>query len=56
MATLFAIQQPELINGVVFSSPSILPPVGFILVRTHSHSIEYVAIMIICPSSVALLV
>ena len=45
MATLLAIQQPELINGVVFSAPAILPPVGFILVRTldvvtlsdHSH-------------------
>ena len=39
MSTLIAMQQPELINGVVFSAPSILPPVGFILVCALDHAV-----------------
>ena len=54
MSALVAMQQPELINGVVFSAPSILPPVGFILVcaldYVDSHSDH------VCLSSVVLLV
>ena len=32
MAALIAIQRPELLNGVVFSAPAILPAAGIILV------------------------
>ena len=38
MATLIAIQQPQLFNGVVFSAPAILPAVGFILVCTSAFT------------------
>ena len=36
MTALVAMQQPELLNGVVFSAPAILPAVGFILVRRRN--------------------
>ena len=34
MAALVAIQKPELVEGVVFSAPAILPGTGVVLVRT----------------------
>ena len=36
MAALVAIQRPELLNGVVFSAPAILPAAGLILVRVKA--------------------
>ena len=32
MAALVAMQKPELLNGVVFSAPAILPAAGLVLV------------------------
>ena len=47
MAALVAIQRPELLNGVVFSAPAILPAAGSILVCTRLLSLA-VMIIVMC--------
>ena len=41
MAVLVAIQRPELLDGVVFSAPALLPAAGFILVHTNVFSTNH---------------
>ena len=45
MAALVAIQRPELLNGVVFSAPAILPAAGSIMVCTRLLSSSVITIV-----------